>query len=73
MILNSWIFDGELVDHFSEFIISCDLSSKPEKLWRSKYKLRKAMVPSFISEDLAEKVSGEWSQSSGFEFVISGL
>lgn len=56
-MLNSWIFDGELVDHFSEFIVSCDLSSKPEKLWRSKYKLRKGMVPSFISEDLAKKVS----------------
>jgi gamma-tubulin complex component 3 len=55
-ILNSWIFDGELVDHFSEFIVSCDLSSKPEKLWRSKYKLRKAMVPCFVSEDLAKKI-----------------
>ena len=55
-ILNSWIFDGELIDRHSEFIISCDFSSKPEKLWRSKYTLRKAMLPSFIPQEVAKKV-----------------
>ena len=55
-ILNSWIFDGELIDRYSEFIVSCDFSSKPEKLWRSKYTLRKLMVPSFIPHEVAQKV-----------------
>ena len=55
-ILNSWIFDGELIDKSMEFFISCDDSSKLEKLWRSKYNLRQSMLPSFISRELAQKV-----------------
>ncbi len=56
-ILNSWIFDGELMDKSLEFFISCDDSSKLEKLWRSKYNLRQSMLPSFISKELAQKVN----------------
>ena len=52
--LVSWIFDGELFDKSLEFFIACDESAKEDKLWRSKYSIRHSMLPSFISEDLAE-------------------
>ena len=52
--LVSWIFDGELLDKSLEFFIACDESAKEDKLWRSKYSIRHSMLPSFISEDLAE-------------------
>ena len=55
-MLNSWIFDGEMIDKSFEFFIACDESSKQEKLWRSKYSLRYSMLPSFISKELAQKV-----------------
>lgn len=55
-ILHSWVFDGVLADRSLEFFVACDDSSKPEKLWRSKYTLRQSMLPSFISQNLAQKV-----------------
>ena len=55
-VLDSWVFDGVLADKNMEFFVACDDSSKPEKLWRSKYTLREAMLPSFIPPSLAQKV-----------------
>jgi len=55
-MLNSWIFDGEMIDKSFEFFIACDESSKQEKLWRSRYSLRHSMLPSFVSKELAQKV-----------------
>ena len=55
-ILHSWVFEGELSDRSLEFFVACDDSSKPEKLWRSKYTLRQSMLPSFIPDSLAQKV-----------------
>lgn len=55
-MLNSWIFDGELVDHFMEFFIATDATVPQEKLWKSKYSLHHPMLPSFVSKELAQKV-----------------
>lgn len=56
-MLNCWIFDGELIDKSLEFFIACDEKSKLEKLWKSKYSIRQGMLPSFISNELAQKVN----------------
>lgn len=56
LILHSWVFDGVLADKSLEFFVACDNSSKPDKMWRSKYTLRQSMLPSFISQSLAQKV-----------------
>ena len=36
--------------------MAADLKSPEEKLWHSKYFIRKNMLPKFISEDVARKV-----------------
>lgn len=55
-MLNSWIFDGELVDHFVEFFIASGANVAQEKLWKSKYSLHSPMLPSFVTKELAQKV-----------------
>eukprot|EP00731_Ephydatia_muelleri_P030066 Em0021g589a len=55
-MLNSWIFDGELVDHFVEFFIASGANVAQEKLWKSKYSLHSPMLPSFVTKELAQKI-----------------
>ena len=58
-MLHGWVFDGVLSDRSMEFFVACDESAKPDKMWRSKYTLRQSMLPSFISQGLAQKVGGD--------------
>lgn len=55
-MLNSWIFDGELHDHYHEFFVACDPSAPRERLWQEEYSLHCEMVPSFIPQSLAQKI-----------------
>jgi gamma-tubulin complex component 3 len=54
-ILRAWVSRGELEDPFGEFFV--EAREVPlEVLWREKYVLRTAMLPSFISQELAKKI-----------------
>ena len=64
-MLRHWIYDGELIDPYHEFLVTePDPSSRPEvdprrvstSVWEDKYKLDDSMVPSIISKDFAKKI-----------------
>ncbi|XP_029648299.1 gamma-tubulin complex component 3 homolog [Octopus sinensis] len=51
-----WIYDGDLEnDPLGEFFVACNPKIGVD-VWRSKYMLRTAMIPSFISTEQAEKI-----------------
>ena len=60
-MLARWIFDGELLDPFSEFFIACVPREIPEEsdaadVWHNKFELRTELLPSFLSRDFARKI-----------------
>lgn len=55
-MIRKWVATGELQDPFEEFFVASDPSVPKDRLWQDKYSLRKAMVPSFIGEQLALKI-----------------
>ena len=73
LMLHNWVFDGILADKSFEFFVACDDSSKPDKMWRSKYTLRQSMLPSFIPQSLAKKVSLLTWQSSDLQCILQIL
>ncbi|KAL2456599.1 Gamma-tubulin complex component 3 [Forsythia ovata] len=54
-MVRSWVLEGELEDIFAEFFV-LSLPVKAESLWREGYQLHAAMLPSFISQSLAERI-----------------
>jgi gamma-tubulin complex component 3 len=54
-IVRRWVLEGELEDIFSEFFI-VGQPVKAESLWREGYRLHDAMLPSFISASLAQRI-----------------
>ncbi|KAI9286402.1 Spc98 family-domain-containing protein [Umbelopsis sp. AD052] len=55
-MLRMWIYEGELEDPYEEFFVGCDDSVSEEELWQKKYTFREGMLPSFISNTLAQKI-----------------
>lgn len=55
-MIRSWSLEGELSDPFNEFFVACDVNVSIDRLWFEKYALCEAMVPSFFSKSLANKV-----------------
>ncbi|KAM3589786.1 Microtubule-nucleating Tub4p (gamma-tubulin) complex component [Umbelopsis sp. WA50703] len=55
-MLQRWVYEGELEDPYEEFFVGCDDSVTEEELWQKKYTFREPMLPSFISNTLAEKI-----------------
>ncbi|KAI8061728.1 gamma-tubulin complex component protein [Gongronella butleri] len=55
-MLRRWITEGELDDPFEEFFVATDPTVSEEELWQRKYTIRENMLPSFISNDLAQKI-----------------
>ncbi|XP_065841235.1 gamma-tubulin complex component 3 homolog [Oscarella lobularis] len=55
-LLDQWIYEGELRDVYDEFFVLCDDAVAEDKLWREKYAIRKSMLPSFVPEELAQKI-----------------
>ncbi|KAH8556990.1 Spc98 family-domain-containing protein [Umbelopsis sp. PMI_123] len=55
-MLRMWIYEGELEDPYEEFFVGCDESVSEEELWQKKYSFREGMLPSFISNTLAQKI-----------------
>jgi gamma-tubulin complex component 3 len=56
-LIDQWVYEGELRDIYDEFFVACNASCPEEKLWYDKYSLRKAMLPSFVPLELAQRVS----------------
>ncbi|KAI4341281.1 hypothetical protein MLD38_026021 [Melastoma candidum] len=54
-MVRSWVLEGELEDIFAEFFVVAQLV-KAESLWREGYRLHMAMLPSFISPSLAQRI-----------------
>ncbi|WOL06631.1 hypothetical protein Cni_G15365 [Canna indica] len=54
-MVRSWVLEGELEDMFAEFFIQSQ-SVKAESLWREGYQIQSAMLPSFISPALAQRI-----------------
>lgn len=56
-MLQRWIYEGELDDPYREFFVACDPTVPEDELWQSKYSIHEDMIPSFISGELAQKVT----------------
>lgn len=54
-MVRRWVLEGELEDIFAEFFI-VGQPVKAESLWREGYRLHDAMLPSFISPSLAQRI-----------------
>ncbi|GAB4843768.1 Gamma-tubulin complex component 3 [Ancistrocladus abbreviatus] len=54
-MVRSWVLEGELEDRFAEFFI-IGQPVKAESLWREGYRLHAGMLPSFISQSLAQRI-----------------
>ncbi|KAL3637329.1 Gamma-tubulin complex component 3 [Castilleja foliolosa] len=54
-MVRSWVLEGELEDIFAEFFV-LGQPVKAESLWREGYRLHAAMLPSFISPSLAQRI-----------------
>jgi gamma-tubulin complex component 3 len=54
-MVRSWVLEGELEDIFSEFFV-VGQPVKAESLWRDGYMLHAGMLPSFISQSLAQRI-----------------
>ncbi|KAK7285463.1 hypothetical protein RJT34_20236 [Clitoria ternatea] len=54
-MVRRWVLEGELEDIFNEFFI-VGQPVKAESLWREGYRLHDAMLPSFISPSLAQRI-----------------
>ena len=64
-MLRQWIYDGELSDPYHEFFVTNQETSKgsqektdarpPTNEWEDKYKRKKDMIPTFMTQDLGKK------------------
>ncbi|XP_050227169.1 gamma-tubulin complex component 3 [Mercurialis annua] len=54
-MVRSWVLEGELEDIFAEFFV-VGQPVKAESLWREGYRLHAGMLPSFISQSLAQRI-----------------
>lgn len=49
-MLSRWLLDGEIEDPHSEFFIEILPEVSTDRLWHDKYRVREALLPSFISK-----------------------
>ncbi|XP_010257504.1 PREDICTED: gamma-tubulin complex component 3 [Nelumbo nucifera] len=54
-MVRSWVLEGELDDIFAEFFV-LGQPVKAESLWQEGYRLHAGMLPSFISQSLAQRI-----------------
>jgi len=54
--LDNWIYEGKLHDPNDEFFISADYHVPAENLWFKRYRVAKAMIPSFLRPTEAQKI-----------------
>ncbi|KAF9932969.1 Gamma-tubulin complex component 3 [Mortierella alpina] len=56
VMLQRWIYEGELEDPRTEFFIAHNPEVEEEDMWQNKYFIRKEMLPAFIGMPLAKKI-----------------
>ncbi|KAF9133299.1 Gamma-tubulin complex component 3 [Mortierella sp. 14UC] len=56
VMLQRWIYEGELEDPRTEFFIAFNREVEEEDMWQSKYFIRDEMLPAFIGKPLATKI-----------------
>ncbi|KAG0233932.1 Gamma-tubulin complex component 3 [Actinomortierella wolfii] len=56
VMLQRWIYEGELEDPRTEFFIACNPDVEEQDLWQKKYCIREDMLPAFIGDSLAKKI-----------------
>lgn len=54
--LDLWIYEGILHDPFNEFLIAVDLQVPVEQFWAKRYRLNREYIPSFVTQNQAEKI-----------------
>lgn len=55
-MIKTWMIEGELNDPFQEFFVCMDPEIPDNLIWTNKYDLKHAMIPSFLTNDLAHKI-----------------
>ncbi|XP_039958319.1 gamma-tubulin complex component 3 [Bactrocera tryoni] len=55
-MLSHWLLEGEICDPHGEFFIECLAEVGPDRLWHDKYRVRIAMLPNFMSTEMAHKI-----------------
>ncbi|XP_053948328.1 gamma-tubulin complex component 3 isoform X1 [Anastrepha ludens] len=55
-MLSHWLLEGEINDPHGEFFIECLAEVGPDRLWHDKYRVRTAMLPNFVSTEMAHKI-----------------
>lgn len=55
-MIKTWMIEGELNDPFEEFFVKMDAEVQDQFIWTNKYHLKHAMIPSFLTNDLARKI-----------------
>ncbi|KAG0282394.1 Gamma-tubulin complex component 3 [Linnemannia gamsii] len=56
VMLQRWIYEGELEDPRTEFFIAFNPEVEEVDMWQSKYFIREEMLPAFIGMPLAKKI-----------------
>ncbi|KAF9896463.1 Gamma-tubulin complex component 3, partial [Lobosporangium transversale] len=56
VMMQRWIYEGELEDPRTEFFIALDPECEEEDMWQRKYFIREKMLPAFIGMSLAKKI-----------------
>ncbi|KAI8605941.1 Spc98 family-domain-containing protein [Dissophora ornata] len=56
VMMQRWIYEGELEDPRTEFFIAYDPDVEEEDMWQRKYFIREEMLPAFIGMPLAKKI-----------------
>ncbi|KAK3813111.1 MAG: Spc98 family-domain-containing protein [Benniella sp.] len=56
IMMQRWIYEGELEDPRGEFFIACNPEIEEEDMWQKKYYIRQKMLPAFIGDSLAKKI-----------------
>ena len=54
--LDLWIYEGILHDPFNEFLVAVDLQTPIEQFWAKRYRLNREFIPSFVTQNQAEKM-----------------
>ena len=54
--VKDWVYLGELKDRIGEFFIQEDIDVQDDKLWVNKYRIIGESIPSFIDQNLADKI-----------------
>ncbi|EDW27734.1 GL19849 [Drosophila persimilis] len=55
-MISQWMLDGDITDLHNEFFVESLTDIGPDRLWHDKFRVRTAMQPKFIGQELADKI-----------------